>query len=114
MGFARAQPILRARRFETSNQILAHGIPGACTAGAAWLACFGISAGQVKAPRRLRAGQKATRVAALGSASFEGAQQGPADASKTCIRRNIVQPDHASVGDGSDGEDVSVFESDEN
>src|SRR6185503_16909512 len=51
----------------------------------------------IEAMRRLGADQRATRVASLRRSAFERAEQGTADAAKSCIGRHIIQRDLACV-----------------
>src|SRR5437762_2044296 len=88
-------------KLSRSDNLLRHRIAGA----RAELACrhpvVAITSRLIEAMRRLGACERAAPVASLHRSGFERAQQGTADAAKSCIGRHIIQRDLACVRHGS-------------
>src|SRR5579871_5412914 len=69
-----------------------------------------VAVGVVKAVRGLSAGERATQIAALDRPGFERAEQLATDATKSRIRRDIVQSNFSCVGNRAYRKDRAAFD----
>lgn len=56
-----------------------------------------IAVGEIETTRCLSTGERTTQITPLPRAIFDSAKQGSADAAKSCVRRNVIQSDFATI-----------------
>src|SRR5450756_86818 len=96
-----------------SDKLLPHRVAGSRSEFAVGWAVLGITSFEVEASSGFGARERATCMALASGAFFERGQQGPADAAKPGIRRNVIERDLSGVGDATHPKDRLVLDSDE-